>query len=334
MSRRIDELVKRFEALVDTALLFDNRFNDLPNTPQVKMALVKRLIELSDMLGAQKVPDGAVRLDDVPFFEIDYAHPNQWRILSRLPGASNKPVDQHGMFFPLLMFLLVRSSDDFTKGRKNVTQEPVFDIITRYVDEIKSNLSLSDFVRTKTGAVRSFTNTRFAARRLRELGMLKYTRREAFKTWELSISGIIVASTLYEPGWRKKLNLADGWIYQNSLSKRISEILATLYSPDTFIEQLNWLYGQTKETEGSKISSNEMEKIRQLVKDHFSRMQVLMNKKKEAASQREEIINIIAELDKTPAINRLIKCFKSAYGLADFNCVMKSFFKAEDNKSS
>ena len=44
---------------------------------------------------------------------------------------------------------------------------------------------------------RCFTNTRFAAKVLRAHGLLKFTHREAFKTWELSLPGFLVAAEIF-----------------------------------------------------------------------------------------------------------------------------------------
>src|SRR5205823_5429 len=61
-------------------------------------------------------------------------------------------------------------------------------------DQMRQQLTPIDFKKTKTGVTRCFTNTRFAANALRDYGLLKFTRREAFKTWELSLAGFLVAA--------------------------------------------------------------------------------------------------------------------------------------------
>lgn len=80
--------------------------------------------------------------------------------------------------------------------------DSVLQVIEGLVDEIRSTLSIRDFQRTKTGVIRCFTNTRFAAKQLRDFGLLKFTKKEAFKRWELSFLGILVALQLYEKQWR------------------------------------------------------------------------------------------------------------------------------------
>jgi hypothetical protein len=88
---------------------------------------------------------------------------------------------------PLLIFLLLHHQARFQ----------VLEIITLFIGEIRNSLTFPDFKKTQTGVTRCFTNTRFAATRLRDCGLLKFTRREAFKTWELSFFGLIVAAHLY-----------------------------------------------------------------------------------------------------------------------------------------
>lgn len=82
------------------------------------------------------------------------------------------------------------------------TVSKVYDIIEGFVDKVWDSLDAMDFKRTKTGVVRCFTNTRFAALRLRDYGLLRFTQNEAYKTWTLSLPGFVAASKLVEcRGW-------------------------------------------------------------------------------------------------------------------------------------
>ena len=76
----------------------------------------------------------------------------------------------------------------------------VYDIIDTFIKLIWDQLTLLDFKKTQTGVTRRFTNTRFAANTLRAYGLLKFTKREAYKTWMLSLSGLLVASALAAKG--------------------------------------------------------------------------------------------------------------------------------------
>jgi hypothetical protein len=75
---------------------------------------------------------------------------------------------------------------------------PVYDIINNFIGQVRPALTVLDFKKTRTGVTRCFTNTRFAAHTLRDYGFLKFTRREAYKTWVLSLPGFVVASAVYE----------------------------------------------------------------------------------------------------------------------------------------
>ncbi len=93
----------------------------------------------------------------------------------------------------LLLFLLYRHNQ---RGLK------VYDIIDGFIKAIWDSLDILDFKKTKTGVTRCFTNTRFAANTLRAYGLLEFTKREAYKTWVLSLPGCLVASKLMEsPSW-------------------------------------------------------------------------------------------------------------------------------------
>jgi hypothetical protein len=72
----------------------------------------------------------------------------------------------------------------------------VIDIIDLFINKIHSNLTVYDFKKTETGVMRCFTNTRFAANTLRDYGLLKFTHKEAYKTWVLSLPGFVVAAEL------------------------------------------------------------------------------------------------------------------------------------------
>ncbi len=76
----------------------------------------------------------------------------------------------------------------------------VYSAIHGFVRRHRPILGVLDFKRTRTGVVRCFTNTRTAARTLRRFGLLRYTCREAYKTWELSLRGLLVAAILYRHG--------------------------------------------------------------------------------------------------------------------------------------
>ncbi len=72
----------------------------------------------------------------------------------------------------------------------------VLDAIEGFIGCLGDQLGALDFKRTRTGVLRCVTNTRFAANTLRKYGLLKFTRREAYKTWVLSLPGALLAAQL------------------------------------------------------------------------------------------------------------------------------------------
>jgi hypothetical protein len=72
----------------------------------------------------------------------------------------------------------------------------VLDAIEAFIASEWDQLESLDFKRTRTGVLRCVTNTRFAANTLRKYGLLKFTRREAYKTWVLSLPGALLAAEL------------------------------------------------------------------------------------------------------------------------------------------
>jgi hypothetical protein len=104
-----------------------------------------------------------------------------------------------------------------------------------------------DFEKTKTGATRCFTNTRFAANTLRDYGLLKFTKEELYKTWMLSPIGIIVALKLLKDGvWPKPISKqkTDPVLHQN-----IRDTFDTLKDNDEFLSVLTSIARSEKLTE-------------------------------------------------------------------------------------
>lgn len=135
---------------------------------------------------------------------------------------------------PLLIFLLLHHRARFQ----------ILEIIQSFIGEIRGSLTFLDFKRTKTGVTRCFTNTRFAATKLRDFGLLKFTRREAFKTWELSLSGLCVAAHLYqsrqEDGATWSIPVADNG-ETLGLHSEIRDALNGVATFDCFIARLSFL---------------------------------------------------------------------------------------------
>ena len=126
----------------------------------------------------------------------------------------------------LLMYLLLFHKQAYA----------VYDIIGNFVQRVWDQLELLDFKRTRTGAMRCFTNTRFAAHTLRDYGLLQFTKREAYKTWTLSLPGFLVASRVLEAGTWKLNRNSEQWMFD--LHTDIHAARASLDSYEQFVYQL------------------------------------------------------------------------------------------------
>jgi hypothetical protein len=100
-------------------------------------------------------------------------------------GSGTPPIQLQPL---LLLFLLIYHRRSYQ----------IYDIISKFIEKIWDQLTFLDFKKTQTGVVRCFTNTRFAAHTLWDYGLLKFTAREAYKTWVLSLPGFLVASKVLE----------------------------------------------------------------------------------------------------------------------------------------
>lgn len=87
----------------------------------------------------------------------------------------------------LLQFLLLQ-------GNQRID---VLDTIHQFIERIYDRLTPEDMERTETGAIRCFTNTRFAANTLREYGFLRFSESEAYKCWRLTFPGLLTAGYFY-----------------------------------------------------------------------------------------------------------------------------------------
>lgn len=146
----------------------------------------------------------------------------------RWDGFGTKPIQ---LQVPLLLFLLIHHHKKW----------PVLRLINRFIDLVTPRLQPLDFKKTKTGVTRCHTNTRFAANVLRKYGLLRYTRREAFKTWELSIAGCLAAARIYARCIRE----STPWtipshekIENFELQEEIREAAKGLDDYDSFVQRL------------------------------------------------------------------------------------------------
>lgn len=76
------------------------------------------------------------------------------------------------------------------------------DLLVEFTNLIRGHLGPRDAESTDTGVTRIMTTIRDSARMLRYCGLLTDSPGLKYRTWELSVFGILVAVKLYERGYR------------------------------------------------------------------------------------------------------------------------------------
>lgn len=87
---------------------------------------------------------------------------------------------------PLLLFLLL-----------NRNQIRVSEIVQQFIENVRPQLTYLDFKKTKSGWARCFTNTRQAALVLHNYGLVRFTWRPGYKSWELTLAGYLAAAEIF-----------------------------------------------------------------------------------------------------------------------------------------
>jgi len=197
-----------------------------PNVLQLKIDLLERTLEilriqqrhLENELPMEEFVQGDIQLSGD---KIIFSAPDKSKFL----GSGTKPI---ALQPKLLLYLLYRHQHGY---------EAVYDIIDNFIKLIWGHLDLLDFKKTRTGVFRCFTNTRFAALTLRDYGLLRFTKEEAYKTWVLSLPGILVASKVMEGNNWEIPPVIQGQ-YHFDLHPDIRNAFDDLKTYDKFVQRL------------------------------------------------------------------------------------------------
>lgn len=202
----------------------------------------------------------------------------------------------------LLLFLLFRHNRGYYQ---------IYDIIESFTKMIWDHLEPLDFKKTKTGVTRCFTNTRFAANTMRRYGLLKFTRREAFKTWVLSLPGILVASKVMEradwtiPHVERERNF--------ELHPDIRKAFDDLKTFDNFIKRLaSVCKPNTKIFEEFKIPAKRAYKLLENYWEVLKDPQLLKNERKEKSQE------VLKKIEEDTEVVRFFTEFSSLVKAGDF----------------
>jgi len=194
----------------------------------------------------------------------------------------------------LLLFLLIYHRQSYQ----------IYDIISKFIDEAWDQFVFLDFKKTKTGVTRCFTNTRFAAHTLRDYGLFRYTRKEAYKTWVLSLPGFLVASKVLEgytglwdiPEIKKEKNfdlhpdIRKAWDYLQTYDELVGR-LAYICEPNTQVFD---------------SFAGVLRRAYSLLGDYW---RVIQDGTKSIKERKEISIELIKQLEETPVIEQFYSEF-------------------------
>jgi hypothetical protein len=149
-----------------------------------------------------------------------------------------------------------------------------------------------DFKKTQTGVTRCFTNTRFAANTLREYGFLKYTQKEAFKTWQLSLTGFLVAARILEtrrleivPTELMVLPKDGNW----DLSAEVRDAARGISSYGDFVSRLGTICG--RDAQAFRSFEPVLTRAYKLLRQHWAVLNDPTKPNKERRAVSHELIN-------------------------------------------
>ena len=159
--------------------------------------------------------------------------------------------------------------------------------------------------------LRCFTNTRFAALTLRDYGLLRFTKKEAYKTWVLSLPGILVASKVMEGNNWEVPPVIQGQ-YHFDLHPDIRNAFKELQTYDKFVQRMTAVCKPGAKVfkdyqEGSKRSYSLMADYWQILQD--SSISAIDRKKKSTAK--------LKQIDQDAEIHDFFSSFSSCLKMGD-----------------
>jgi hypothetical protein len=316
-NEEIENFKKKFNCWVDSIISYDNSCR-LKNDFGTKIDLLERVIQLARFHIGEN--ENQLKYSDFSRFNIEFGND---KIIFLPPSELDsedpfkvlvEPHKPRELQIPLAIFLLVN----------NGKCVPIYKIIESFVEEIRPSLIPLDFDKTQTGVVRCFTNTRFAASGLRDQGLLKFTKKEAFRTWELSFIGILVAGFLYYDNWRNiNFDIKKGPARRDPCGMIYDAIQLIGNLPkDDFVKMLALLCDKAKSGEDFFDSSRDkLNSVPPLIK----RYAYAACEMKDGLQKRKRITEILDEIEKIPGIEKFVSDFRVEHEMVDFNKKVTDF---------
>jgi hypothetical protein len=304
------EYIKDFEQFIDRSI----NLKDMPTqykssmkpVDQIgeKLDVLERLIQFVRYFNSEKEN----RLEYTDFLKLNFGYydDNQFRCIGvreETQFRKRKPSDYQ---LPLLIFLLI----NYPRPKQ------VLDTIKNFVSEIQHYLSPLDFETTKTGVLRCFTNTRFAAGTLRDWGLLRFAKEKGVRTWRLSFLGILVASVVYSPEWRK-ISIPD--MSQGRLPRYWWDAISYVRDEGNLIKMLDDISSSNFfEKYATGKTAMEISEINKVIEEYLGVCQSRSTDKE----KQKQMKCLIANIEKLPSIENFMSDFSSKYALNDFNSRM------------
>lgn len=257
-----------------------------------RIDLVERVLELlrseqkhfENRLDFERFVQGSISIDANG---LNYHFPETTQLL----GSGTPPIR---LQTKLLMYLLLHHRSAYR----------VFDIIDNFIKTIWGQLDPLDFKKTRTGVTRCFTNTRFAANTLRDYGFIKFTHKEAYKTWVLSLPGFLVASKVVADGnWGLPPYMR---VFSSDLHPDIHDAHKELSTYDQFVKRLAAVCEpdvQVFETFGPILK-----KAHSLMGQYWY---AIKNEKMTLKERKKKSLELISQLEKEPRIEEFYKEFSA-----------------------
>lgn len=205
-------------------------------------------------------------------------------------GPTVQPWTPEHLMLPLLVYLYEKPP----RGRR------VLSILRDFVRHHLPRCRMVDFERTATGVLRIETNTRFAARLLRQRGFLQYTIEEAFKTWRLSLLGILVGDQLsYDEGLLQKRDA--NLLFLGKVLEQL-EPLKTLPHLIAKLERIS---------RGSSIPWHEKKVFLQKTMEAIAQYRDIVRRDDDLSESRrnQEVTDVLHDLNRAPEAQALVSAF-------------------------
>jgi hypothetical protein len=195
-----NELVANLRLFIDEAVLFEDP--SLAGAAELahKLDVLERAVELLRLEHGEM--QNRLRMEDCLARGLEVSRGADGALRLRVGGSATGIASpgwpspggrtQDELQIPLILYLFITY-----RHRRRIN-----DLLVSFLEEMRPWLSPDDVESTRTGVMRAMTTTRTAARALRLHGLIIDSPETAYKSWELSILGLLMASILVERSGR------------------------------------------------------------------------------------------------------------------------------------